>query len=104
MPCFHERGLLRLPVATVGNLTAVIRPAVYTEFNNHGTQQSLCEKLSILPKSAANVRPKSAANVRLLMQFRLYIPRKSYGEELNEHVGHGKETSFGLKLSCVVAL
>ena len=31
MPCFHEGGLLRLPVTTV------IRSAVYTEFNNHGT-------------------------------------------------------------------
>ena len=41
----------------------LIRSAVYTEFNNHGTLKSFRGKLGI--------SRKSAANVRLLLQFSL---------------------------------
>ena len=36
----------------LGNLTAVIKSAVYMEFNNHGTQQRLRGKLSMFRAKA----------------------------------------------------
>ena len=61
----------------LGNLTAVIKSAVYMEFNNHGTQQSLRGKLSMF---RAKKRSKCSPIVA--------VPRKSYGEDPNEHAGH----------------